>query len=70
MRDLDLSDLRTLQPTTSVGEPERVLARAVVNDAHAAAEVEAVRAPARTYKRQIDCSSDSARDCWGAAWGR
>jgi hypothetical protein len=70
MRDLDLSDLRALQPTTSVGDPERVLARTVVRDTPTAADAASAGAPARTFKRQIDCSPDSARDSWGAAWGR
>jgi hypothetical protein len=70
MRDLDLSDIRTLQPTTSVEDPERVLARQLARDVRPTDDAETSRAPARTFSRQIDCSPDSARDRWGAASGR
>ncbi|MGZ8469515.1 MAG: hypothetical protein ACXW61_08445, partial [Gemmatirosa sp.] len=71
------SDRRALQPTTSVQDPERALVRTLVRtvareprppgDADAA---HTSSAPTRPFKRQIDCSPESARDSWGASWGR
>ncbi|MGZ8491182.1 MAG: hypothetical protein ACXWZS_03140 [Gemmatirosa sp.] len=51
----------------------RTLVRTVAREPRPPGDADAAHtssAPTRPFKRQIDCSPESARDSWGASWGR
>jgi hypothetical protein len=70
MREQHFPSIQMREPTPGPGSPEREVVRTVAQDVRPTDGDAVVPSAPRAFKRQIDCSPDSAHDFWGAARGR